>query len=42
VVTGDAKAGKLDKIIHKEDDVTVCLPGATMEDVTRKSRTGDG
>ena len=33
---GDSIVTKLDKIINKGDDVTVCLPGTKMEDVTER------
>ena len=34
VVMGGSIVRKLDKIINKGGDVTVCLPGAKIEDVT--------
>ena len=36
VVMGDYIVRKLDKIINRGDDVTVCLPGAKIEDVTER------
>ena len=36
VVKGDSVVRKLDKIIKRGDDVTVCLPGAKIEDVTER------
>ena len=33
---GDYIVRKLDKIINRVDDVTVCLPGAKIEDVTER------
>ena len=36
VVMGDSIVRKLDKIINRGDDVTVCLPGAKIEDVTER------
>ena len=36
VVMGDSIVRKLDKIINRGSDVTVCLPGAKIEDVTER------
>ena len=36
MVMGDSIVKKLDKVINKWDDVTVCLPGAKIEDVTER------
>ena len=36
LVMGDSIVRKLDKIINRGDDVTVCLPGAKIEDVTER------
>ena len=37
VFMGDSIIRKLDKIVNREDDITVCLPGANIEDITAKA-----
>ena len=32
-IHGDSNIGKIDKAIDKREDITVCLPGAKIEDV---------
>ena len=42
IFTGDSIIRKADKVVNREQDITVCLPGAKTEDVADKAgRTGD-
>ena len=34
---GDSIIRKVDKIVNRGDDITVCLPGAKMEDIAEKA-----
>ena len=34
---GDSIIRKVDKIVNRGDDITVCLPGAKIEDITAKA-----
>ena len=38
MVMGDSIVRKIDKMINKGNDVTVCLPGAKIEYVTERVR----
>ena len=37
VFMGDSIIRKLDKIVKRGDDITVCLPGAKIEDIAEKA-----
>ena len=37
VFMGDSIIGKVDKIVNRGDDITVCLPGAKIEDIAEKA-----
>ena len=37
VFMGDSIIRKVDKIVNREDDITVCLPGAKVEDIAEKA-----
>ena len=42
IFTGDSIIRKADKVVNREEDITVCLPGEKTEDVADKAgRTGD-
>ena len=34
---GDSIIRKVDKIVNRGDDITVCLPGAKIEDIAEKA-----
>ena len=38
VFMGDSIIRKVDKIVNRGDDITVCLPGAKLEDIAEKAR----
>ena len=37
VFMGDSIIRKMDKIVNRGDDITVCLPGAKVEDIAEKA-----
>ena len=37
VFIGDSVIRKVDKTVNRRDDITVCLPGAKIEDVAEKA-----
>ena len=37
VFMGDSIIRKVDKIVNRGDDITVCLPGAKLEDIAAKA-----
>ena len=37
IFTGDSIIRKADKVVNREEDITVCLPGAKTEDVAEKA-----
>ena len=37
VIMGDSIIRKVDKIVNRGDDITVCLPGAKIEDIAAKA-----
>ena len=39
-VCGDSIVRKTDRVLHKGDDVVVCLPGAKIEAITERIKNG--